>query len=74
VTVTFHRGAQIVGLRTLEQLGRWRGYPQAIRCDNGPEIRSQVFVDWCDANDVESRYIQPGKPDRLYASPQQAKS
>jgi putative transposase len=32
-------------VRTLEQISRWRGLPDAIRCDNGPEFLSQVFVD-----------------------------
>ena len=34
-------------VRELEQLVAWRGPPQAIRCDNGPEICAQAFVDWC---------------------------
>jgi len=55
-------GGRVV--RTLEQLSRWRGLPGAIRCDNGPEIVSQAFVDWCAANGVEIRYIQPGKPNQ----------
>lgn len=55
-------GGRVV--RTLEQVSRWRGLPKAIRCDNGPEMLSQVFVDWCEANQVEIRYIQPGKPNQ----------
>ena len=55
-------GVRVV--RTLEQLSRWRGLPEVIRCDNGPEMLSQVFVDWCEANGVEIRYIQPGKPNQ----------
>jgi len=55
-------GGRVV--RTLEQLSRWRGLPAAIRCDNGPEMLSQAFVDWCDENEVEIRYIQPGKPNQ----------
>ena len=51
-------------VRTLEQLSRWRGLPQVIRCDNGPELLSQAFVDWCEENSVEIRYIQPGKPNQ----------
>jgi putative transposase len=51
-------------VRTFEQLSRWRGLPQAIRCDNGPEMLSQAFVDWCNENQVEIRYIQPGKPNQ----------
>ena len=49
-------------VRTLDQIRQWRGTPAAIRCDNGPELISQVFVDWCEENEVEMRYIQPGKP------------
>jgi len=51
-------------VRTLEQLSRWRGLPDAIRCDNGPEFLSQLFVDWCRENDVTLLYIQPGKPNQ----------
>ena len=51
-------------VRTLEQVVAWRGKPSAIRCDNGPELLSQVFVDWCKRNDIEIRYIQPGKPNQ----------
>jgi len=51
-------------VRTLEQLASWRGLPEAIRCDNGPEIVSQVFVEWCEDHGVAVRYIQPGKPNQ----------
>ena len=50
--------------RTLAQLSRWRPLPRAIRCDNGPEIISQTFADWCASNDIEIWYIQPGKPNQ----------
>ena len=42
----------------------WRGKPDAIRVDNGPEYLSQVFVDWCKDNAVELIHIQPGKPNQ----------
>jgi putative transposase len=51
-------------VRALEMVASWRGYPAAIRCDNGPEFLADVFVDWCKANQVEPRYIQPGKPNQ----------
>jgi len=51
-------------IRTLEQLKSTRGLPQAIRCDNGPELIAQSFIDWCEAHRIEIRYIQPGKPDQ----------
>ena len=51
-------------VRVLERLKVWRGLPKAIRCDNGPELISQVFVDWCEDQGIEIRYIQPGKPNQ----------
>lgn len=51
-------------VRLLEQLIELHGKPAAIRCDNGPEFTSQVFMDWCRDGDIETRYIQPGKPDQ----------
>ncbi len=51
-------------VRTLNQVIVWRGKPKAIRCDNGPEFLSQVFVDWCVRQNIEIRYIQPGKPNQ----------
>jgi putative transposase len=39
-----------------------RGQPQAIRCDNGPELRSRHFLAWCVERQIELVHIQPGKP------------
>jgi putative transposase len=47
-----------------ERLRAWRGMPKAIRCDNGPELTSQVFVDWCERHQIEICYIQPSKPNQ----------
>ena len=55
-------GGRVV--RTLDRLVEWRGKPDAIRVDNGPEYLSQVFADWCHKNHIEPRYIQPGKPNQ----------
>ena len=51
-------------VRVLEQVKSWRGKPEAIRCDNGPELLSEAFRAWCEENSVEIRYIQPGKPNQ----------
>jgi putative transposase len=51
-------------VRVLDQLVTLYGRPEAIRLDNGPELTSGAFTDWCEANTVEPRYIQPGKPDQ----------
>ena len=51
-------------VRVLEQLITLHGRPQAFRLDNGPEFTAQVFTAWCEAQGIELRYIQPGKPDQ----------
>ena len=51
-------------VRVLERLCAWRGVPQAIRCDNGPELTSQVVVDFYEKMGIAPRYIQPGKPNQ----------
>lgn len=51
-------------IRFVEQLIEVHGKPQAIRCDNGPELVSQAFVDWSREREIDVRYIQPGKPDQ----------
>jgi putative transposase len=51
-------------VQVLERLRSWRSLPKAIRCDNGPELLSEVFVRWCEENGIEIRYIQPGKPNQ----------
>jgi len=49
-------------IRTLEQITEWRGKPERIRMDNGPEFISKEFELWCLAKDIKLLYIQPGKP------------
>jgi len=49
-------------VRTLEQLEEIHGLPQAIRLDNGSELRSAVFMGWCESKGIELKFIQPGKP------------
>jgi putative transposase len=49
-------------IRMLEQVIAWRGRPQALRLDNGPEFLADRFAAWCAEQAIELRYIQPGKP------------
>ena len=49
-------------VRSLEELKQERGLPSQIRVDNGPELISTEFFDWCEAHGIEVAYIQPGKP------------
>src|SRR5688572_32319549 len=51
-------------IRFLEQLIKIYGKPAAIRCDNGPELTSYAFTDWCKGKDIALRFIQPGKPNQ----------
>lgn len=48
--------------RVLDQIIAMRGLPQAIRCDNGPELTSRHFLAWGLEWKIEIRHIQPGRP------------
>ncbi len=49
-------------IRVLEMLLLWRGTPQQIRMDNGPELISHRLEDWAQQHGIELVHIQPGKP------------
>jgi len=51
-------------IRVLEQVVAWRGQPQAIRLDNGPEFLADRFATWCQERQITLWYIQPGKPNQ----------
>ena len=42
-------------------VGRY-GKPQKIRMDNGPELIAKIAQEWSRMNEIEFKYIQPGKP------------
>lgn len=48
--------------RVLEHIIGWRGLPESIRCDNGPELTSRHFLAWCIEHRVDLVHIQPGRP------------
>ncbi len=35
-------------IRALEQIIEWRGKPNSIRCDNGPELISGQLMEWAE--------------------------
>jgi len=49
-------------IRVLEILVLWRGYPQQLRIDNGPELISHKLAAWAKKHKVVLAFIQPGKP------------
>jgi len=49
-------------IRVLDQLKQFRGLPQMIRVDNGPEFISFKLDHYCRQNHVTLTFIQPGKP------------
>ena len=51
-------------IRVLEQVTAWRGQPQGIRLDNGPEFLADRFASWCADRGIALRYIQPGQPNQ----------
>ena len=49
-------------VRSLNQIIEWRGQPQTIRVDNGPEYVSGTLMAWAEKRNIRLQYIQPGKP------------
>jgi putative transposase len=38
------------------------GYPEFVRCDNGPEMTSNALRDWCRFSRTGTAFIEPGSP------------
>ena len=49
-------------IRSLDRIIEWRGKPQSIRCDNGPEYISLALKAWAEKRGIALKYIQPGNP------------
>lgn len=49
-------------VRIFDQIAIWRGLPQRIRFDNGPELTALAVADWAEGNGVELEFIKPGRP------------
>jgi putative transposase len=48
--------------RLLDRAALLRGYPRAVRTDNGPEFTSRAFLGWVQAKGIRHLLIEPGKP------------
>ncbi len=49
-------------IRVLDALAAWRGCPERIRSDNGPELVSTRLEEWAEKNNVLLDFIERGKP------------
>jgi putative transposase len=61
IAADFGMGAQYV-TRILDEAARFRGYPKALRTDNGPEFTARAFLAWTQKHGIEHILIQPGRP------------
>ncbi len=48
--------------RVLDRAACFRGYPRAVRTDNGPEFTSRAFMAWAQQHGIRHLLIEPGKP------------
>ncbi len=49
-------------IRELDQLIAWRGKPERLRMDNGPEFIEHAMQEWAASRGIAFTYIQPGMP------------
>jgi putative transposase len=61
IATDFGIGGQYV-TRLLDQAALFRGYPQAVRTDNGPEFTSRAFIAWTQKHGIHHLLIEPGRP------------
>jgi putative transposase len=48
--------------RMLDQAALFRGYPDVVRTDNGPEFTSRAFMAWALRHGIRHILIEPGRP------------
>jgi len=48
--------------RLLDRAALFRGYPVAVRSDNGPEFTGRAFMGWAQAHGIRHILIEPGRP------------
>lgn len=53
-------GRRVVSV--LERLAEFRGLPQSVTVDNGPEFISKALDEWAYRQQLQLRFIEPGKP------------
>lgn len=61
ITVDYGISGEYV-TRLLDRAALFRGYPHAVRTDNGPEFTSRAFLGWVQRKRIRHLLIEPGKP------------
>ena len=61
IEVDFSLPAERV-IQSLDRIIEWRGKPETIRVDNGPEYISTRLMEWAEKQGVTLQHIQPGQP------------
>lgn len=61
ITIDTSIRAQYV-TRELDKLIEWRGKPERLRVDNGPEFIAQEMELWAERNGIELTFIEKGRP------------
>ena len=65
LNITIEKGMpskRVIG--ELDRLIEWRGVPERIRVNNGPEFLSHTMQRWCKEKEIELKFIQKGKPNQ----------
>jgi putative transposase len=61
IEVDFSLPAERV-IRSLNRIIEWRGKPETVRVDNGPEYISGKLLERAEKQSIAIQHIQPGKP------------
>ncbi len=61
ITADFGIGERYV-TRLLDRAEMFRGYPKAIRTDNGPELTCRRFMTWTQKHGIQHILTKPGNP------------
>jgi putative transposase len=59
IEVDFSLPAERV-IRSLNRIIEWRGKPETIRVNNGPEYISGKLLEWAEKQGISIQHIQPG--------------
>ena len=61
IEVDFSLPAERV-IRSLNRIIEWRGKPETIQVDTGPEYISGKLLEWAEKQGISIQHTQPGKP------------